>query len=153
MMELKFQSLTNGQYVDLVPYLKTKLAEADNIRMYVGTDSQNVGSRTIYATVIVLHYGNSGGHVIYRKTSVPKIKDKFTKLWNEVQDSVELAQYLEANGIEKPAYIDLDFNPDPRYQSNTVLRAALGYVESLGFSPRCKPDAVSASYIADKICK
>ena len=152
-MELKFQSLTNGQYVDLVPYLKTKLAEADNIRMYVGTDSQNVGSRTIYATVIVLHYGNSGGHVIYRKTSVPKIKDKFTKLWNEVQDSVELAQYLEANGIEKPAYIDLDFNPDPRYQSNTVLRAALGYVESLGFSPRCKPDAVSASYIADKICK
>jgi predicted RNase H-related nuclease YkuK (DUF458 family) len=152
-MELKFQSLTNGQYIDLIPYLKTKLAEADNIRMYVGTDSQNVGSRTIYATVIVLHYGNNGGHVIYRKTSVPKILDKFTKLWNEVQDSVELAQYLEANGIEKPAYIDLDFNPDPRYQSNTVLRAALGYVESLGYSPRCKPDAVSASYIADKICK
>jgi predicted RNase H-related nuclease YkuK (DUF458 family) len=152
-MELKFQSLTNGQYIDLIPYLKNKLAEADNIRMYVGTDSQNVGSRTIYATVIVLHYGNSGGHVIYRKTSVPKILDKFTKLWNEVQDSVELAQYLEANGIEKPAYIDLDFNPDPRYQSNTVLRAALGYVESLGYSPRCKPDAVSASYIADKICK
>ena len=152
-MELKFQSLTNGQYIDLIPYLKTKLAEADNIRMYVGTDSQNVGSRTIYATVIVLHYGNNGGHVIYRKTSVPKIIDKFTKLWNEVQDSVELAQYLEANGIEKPAYIDLDFNPDPRYQSNTFLRAALGYVESLGYSPRCKPDAVSASYIADKICK
>jgi predicted RNase H-related nuclease YkuK (DUF458 family) len=152
-MELKFQSLTNGQYIDLIPYLKNKLAEADNIRMYVGTDSQNVGSRTIYATVIVLHYGNNGGHVIYRKTSVPKILDKFTKLWNEVQDSVELAQYLEANGIEKPAYIDLDFNPDPRYQSNTVLRAALGYVESLGYSPRCKPDAVSASYIADKICK
>ena len=85
--------------------------------------------------------------------SVYNFSNKFTKLWNEVQDSVELAQYLEANGIEKPAYIDLDFNPDPRYQSNTVLRAALGYVESLGYSPRCKPDAVSASYIADKICK
>jgi predicted RNase H-related nuclease YkuK (DUF458 family) len=152
-MERKFQSLTNGQYIDLIPYLKMKLAEADNIKMYVGTDSQNIGRNTIYATVIVLHYGNSGGHVVYSKMKVPRINDKFTKLWNEVQDSVELAQYLEANGIEKPAYIDLDFNPDPRYQSNTVLRAALGYVESLGYSPRCKPDAVSASYIADKICK
>jgi predicted RNase H-related nuclease YkuK (DUF458 family) len=152
-MERKFQSLTNGQYIDLIPYLKTKLAEANNIRMYVGTDSQNIGKVTVYATVIVLHYGNSGGHVIYSKRRVPNIVDKFTKLWGEVQDSVELAQYLEANGIEKPAYIDLDYNPDPKYQSNTVLRAALGYVESLGYNPRCKPYAVSASYIADKICK
>ena len=152
-MERKFQSLTNGQYIDLIPYLKMKLAEADNIKMYVGTDSQNIGRNTVYATVIVLHYGNSGGHVVYSKKRVPRINDKFTKLWNEVQDSVELAQYLEANGIEKPAYIDLDFNPDPKYHSNTILRSALGYVESLGFKPRCKPDAVSASYIADKICK
>ena len=87
------------------------------------------------------------------KKKVPVIRDKFTKLWGEVQDSVELAQYLEANGIEKPAYIDLDYNPDPKYQSNTVLRSALGYVESLGYVPRCKPYAVSASCIADKICK
>jgi predicted RNase H-related nuclease YkuK (DUF458 family) len=152
-MKRQFKSLTDGQNIDLIPYLKSKLAEADNIRMYVGTDSQNIGSRTVYATVIVLHYGNSGGHVVYCKTSVPKILDKFTKLWNEVEDSVSLAQYLEENGIEKPAFIDLDFNPDPKYQSNTVLRAALGYVESLGYSPRCKPYAVSASYIADRICK
>jgi len=152
-MERKFQSLTNGQYIDLIPYLKMKLAEADDIKMYVGTDSQNIGQWTIYATVIVLHYGNRGGHVIYSKKKLPQIKDKFTKLWGEVQDSVDLAQYLESNGIEKPAYIDLDYNPDPKYQSNTVLRSALGYVESLGYKPRCKPYAVSASYIADKICK
>lgn len=152
-MERKFQSLSNGQYIDLIPYLKMKLSEADDIKMYVGTDSQTIGRTTVYATVIVLHYGNRGGHVIYSKKRVPAIHDKFTKLWGEVQDSVELAQYLEANGIEKPTYIDLDFNPDPKYQSNTVLRSALGYVESLGYKPRCKPYAVSASYIADKICK
>ena len=152
-MDRKFQSLSNGQFVDLVPYLKSKLAESKDIRMYVGTDSQNVGRRTIYATVIVLHYGNSGGHVIYSKISVPRIVDRFTKLWNEVEDSVKIAQYLEDNGLPKPAYIDIDFNPDPMYQSNSVLRAALGYVESLGYVPRCKPYAISASYVADKICK
>jgi predicted RNase H-related nuclease YkuK (DUF458 family) len=34
-----------------------------------------------------------------------------------------------------------------------VLRAALGYVESMGYTPRCKPNAVVASYVADAICK
>lgn len=152
-MDRKFRRLSDGIEVDLIPYLKEELSESKDIRMYVGTDSQNVGSKTIYATVIVLHKGNRGGHVIYSKKYVNRITEKFTKLWNEVQDSVDLAQYLESNGIEKPAYIDLDFNPDPRYQSNTILRTALGYVESLGFVPRCKPEAVSASYVADKICK
>jgi len=28
----------------------------------------------------------------------------------------------------------LDLNDDPRYKSNSVLRAALGYTESQGFS-------------------
>jgi predicted RNase H-related nuclease YkuK (DUF458 family) len=64
-----------------------------------------------------------------------------------------LAKYLEDNGIQKPDFVDLDFNPDPKFQSNTVLRSALGYVESMGYKPRCKPYAVSATYEADKICK
>lgn len=152
-MDRKFRSLSNGREIDLIPYLKDQLSKSEDTKMYVGTDSQNVGGKTIYATVIVLHRGNRGGHVIYSKKYVDRIKDKFTKLWNEVQDSVDLAQFLESNGVEKPAYIDLDFNPDPRFQSNTVLRSALGYVESLGYVPRCKPNAISASYVADKICK
>ena len=152
-MDRKFQSLTNGAHIDLIPYLEKKLAEADNIRMYIGSDSQTIADKTVYALVIVLHYGNNGGHVIYSKKTLPKIHDRFNRLWNEVEDSVELAKYLEEQGLPKPAYIDVDLNPDPRYKSNALLRAALGYVESYGYTPRCKPYAISATYIADKICK
>lgn len=152
-MDRKFQSLTNHEVIDLIPYLKEKLKSKEDIKIYVGSDSQNMGGRTMYALVVVLHYGNNGGHVIYSKKSVSRIRDRFTRLWNEVEDSVQLAQYLEENGIQKPDYIDLDFNPDPRYQSNSILRSALGYVESLGYHARCKPEAVAASCIADKICK
>jgi predicted RNase H-related nuclease YkuK (DUF458 family) len=130
-----------------------KLAESDNIKIYVGSDSQNIGNKTIYAMVIVLHYGNNGGHVIYSKKYVDRIRDRFVRLWKEVEDSIQLAKYLEDNGIQKPDFVDLDFNPDPKFQSNTVLRSALGYVESMGYKPRCKPYAVSATYVADKICK
>jgi predicted RNase H-related nuclease YkuK (DUF458 family) len=152
-MDRKFQSLTNGAYIDLIPYLEKKLAEADNIKMYIGSDSQSIADKTVYALVIVLHYGNNGGHVIYSKKSVPRIQDRFTRLWHEVEDSVELARYLEEMGLPKPTYIDVDLNPDPKYKSNSLLRSALGYVESYGYTPRCKPYAVSATYIADKICK
>lgn len=41
----------------------------------------------------------------------------------------------------------------PRYQSNNILRAALGYVEEMGYIPTCKLNAITASCVADLICK
>jgi predicted RNase H-related nuclease YkuK (DUF458 family) len=151
MKNRKFKSLGTYKEVDLIPYLKEKLAERDDIKLYIGTDSQNVKRKTVYAVVIVLHYGNNGGHVIYSRIEVPRIRDMFTKLWREVEDSIALAKYLVENGIMEPTYIDIDFNPDPKYDSNTILRAALGYVEASGFKPRSKPDAMAASHVADHI--
>jgi predicted RNase H-related nuclease YkuK (DUF458 family) len=151
-MEHVFKSLGNEKVVDLIPYLKEKLSEREDIAIYIGCDSQNIGGKTVYACVIVLHYGNNGGHVLYSKMKIDRIRERFTKLWKEVETSMEVAQYLDAHGI-RAKYIDIDLNPDPRYKSNSVLRAALGFVESYGYTARCKPDAVSASYVADKLCK
>ena len=147
-----FRKLSDSTPVDLIPYLKDILSTRDDIKVYIGTDSQNTDTKTYYAAVIVLHYGNNGGHVLYAKESVEKIRDRFTRLWTEVEMSLELAVYLKDNGI-MPSYVDLDLNPDPMHGSNNVLRAALGYVEAQGFKARCKPEAISATYVADKICK
>lgn len=151
-MQHVFRSLTDNSVVDLVPYMKEKLAERNDISVYIGTDSQNYGSKTIYACVVVLHYGRNGGHVLYSKMKVERIKDRFSKLWKEVEFSLEVARHLEENGIHA-TYIDIDLNPDPRYGSNNVLRTAMGLVESMGFTPRCKPDSVAASYTADMLCR
>ena len=152
-MKTVFKSLTNRQGVDLIPYVKEFLANNENTDIYIGCDSQNFRYVTSYAIVIVLHNPGKGGHVLYSKESVPKIQDKFTRLWSEVEKSIETAEFLRVNDIQRPAYIDLDLNPDPKYQSNQVLRAALGYVESMGYVPRCKPDSMSASHVADALCK
>lgn len=151
-MEHVFRSLGNEKVVDLIPYLKEKLAESDNISLYIGCDSQNVGNKTVYACVIVLHYGNNGGHVLYSKMRIDRVRERFAKLWKEVEISMEVAQYLDSHGI-RAKYIDIDLNPDPRYKSNSVLRAALGFVESYGYTARCKPHSIAASYCADKLCK
>jgi predicted RNase H-related nuclease YkuK (DUF458 family) len=149
MMEKKFKRLSDHKVVDLIPYLKEKMA--NNVKIYIGADSQNLADSTNYATVIVLHYGNSGGHVLYYKETLPRVRNQFNRLWKEVEDSIEVAMYLADNGIQRATYIDLDLNPDPKYQSNTVLRAAMGYVESMGFTPRIKPNAAAASCCADHL--
>jgi predicted RNase H-related nuclease YkuK (DUF458 family) len=150
-MELKFKSLSTRKEVDLIPYVKDFLANNSDTTIYVGCDSQNE-RYTTYAVVIVLHNPGKGGHVLYAKDIVNRIPDRFIRLWNEVEYSLQTAVILSENGID-PNYIDLDLNPDPKYKSNQVLRAALGYIESMGYTPRCKPEAMVASYVADAICK
>jgi predicted RNase H-related nuclease YkuK (DUF458 family) len=148
-----FRRLQDGQKIDLAHYVADYRERHPGTRMYVGTDSHHRGERTVYATVIVFHHPGRGGHVIYRSWEVPKVRDLFTKLWNEVEASVFTAMELERCGAGKPACIDLDLNPDTRWESNRVLRSALGFTEAMGYRPRCKPFAFSASCVADRICK
>jgi predicted RNase H-related nuclease YkuK (DUF458 family) len=145
--------MSTNEDIDLIPYLHQYFSENENTIMYIGSDSQNEKIHTSYATVIVLHNSNKGGHVLYTKEKVPKVKDRFSRLWAEVQRSVELSDYLVLNKIRKPGYIDVDLNPNPNYPSNQVLSSAIGYIKSMGYEPRCKPNAIAASYVADLICK
>jgi predicted RNase H-related nuclease YkuK (DUF458 family) len=151
-MNATYKRLGDHRKVDLIPYIKECIGDRNDVKLYVGTDSQNMGTHTQYATVVVLHFGNSGGHVLYSKERLPIVRDSFTRLWREVELSLGIAEHMLEGGLPRVDYIDLDFNPDPKYRSNAVLRSALGYVESMGYSARCKPNAPMASSVADAIC-
>lgn len=73
-------------------------------------------------------------------------------MWKEVERSVEVALYLQENGIEV-SNIDLDLNDDPNYRSNKLVSAAKGYVESLGIKANVKPDLLPAIHAADHMVK
>lgn len=150
---VRYYRLSDRTEVPLVPYLSEKLAERDDIRLYIGTDSQQHGRETWFASVIVLHYGNNGGHVVYSKKKVPRIRSREARLWQEVEESVALSNYLVAQGFDPPAEVHVDLNPDPKYGSNSLLRAALGYVEGSGYAGVAKHGSFAASHVADKLCK
>ena len=151
-MTRTYKKLGTHQVVDLIPYIQSVITDRADVRIYIGSDSQNRKSRTVYATVIVIHFGSNGGHVIYQREFIPRVRDTHSRLWGEVERSVDLAKYLEDSGIPKPTFIDLDFNPDPKYRSNSILRSAVGYVEAMGYTPRIKPHAAAASHCADTLC-
>lgn len=149
---MKFKKLTCKDSFDLAEYVKDYLEKNKDseVKMYLGCDSQTKGISTTYATTLVFHVATSGCHVIYKKEVVPVIRDMWNRLWKETELSVEAALYLREAGIEINT-IDLDYNIDPVHNSNKLVKAAVGYVESLGFQARVKPELLPAVYAADDI--
>lgn len=149
----EWRSLTDRRIIDPVSYLREWTLNNPDYKIYIGCDSNNLLDKTNFATVIVLHRERMGGHVIYSRISEPRIRSRYERLWKEVEMSVSAAHLLESWGFGKPDYIDIDLNPDPKYQSNTLLSSAVGMVESLGIKARWKSKSPWAISIADSICR
>ena len=64
-----------GTSIDPITYTKAMVAKYPYATIHVGTDSQSISKRTLYATVIAYRLGNRGVHYIVHKIGVPKIKD------------------------------------------------------------------------------
>lgn len=152
-MKHKFYKLGDNTPVDLITYIETYMREKPATKIYVGCDSQNGRKNTQFAIVIVLHNGNKGGHVLYTKLSVPKLRDKFYRLFMEASYSLEVAEFIKNETGRVADYIDVDLNPDPKFQSNAVLAQAVGMITGSGYEARYKPNAMSASYAADRLAK
>ena len=147
-----YRILASETSVNLETYLGEYLSQNPEANIIIGCDSKNREDYTIYSLVIVLYKEKKGGHVLYAKERIPRVRDRWSRLWREVELSVALANELQEKGFPKAQFIDLDLNPDPRYKSNDVVRAAVGLVESMGYKARTKPFSLCASYAADKVC-
>ncbi|GAA0762953.1 ribonuclease H-like YkuK family protein [Psychroflexus lacisalsi] len=148
---MHFKKLTDERVFDVADYVQAYFSKYKNekIELFLGCDSQN-RLQTTYATTLVFNVASTGCHIIYKKEVVPMITDMWTRLWGEAERSVETALYLREHDI-KIDTIDLDYNENPKYKSNKLVTAAVGYVESLGFKARIKPHLLPAVYAADHI--
>jgi len=148
-----FKRLSDKVKVDLALYVKDYLKINPQVEILIGTDSQIFDKITRYATVVVLYFPRNGGHVLFNTINEPNKYREQDRLWEEVMKSVEIAEYLQKEIGAKAKYLDLDLNPDPKYMSNEILRAAVGYVEAMGYHTRTKHNENYSIYIADKLCR
>ena len=151
-MNTEFYRMADKSPVEFETYCKAFVQKHPNVHVYVGCDSQNYSNSTIYVTSVVFRFPASGAHVLYRKERVKKIRDLWTRLWNELERSVELAQHLKNECGIMPHQVDLDYNTNPKFASHKVYKAAIGYVESLGFKAMAKPEQLLATYAANTLC-
>jgi len=100
-----------------------------------------------------LYRSGKGAHVLYRRWRTQREYVRNVRLINEVWYAIETAEALKEADIQKPKWIDIDLNPDPKFKSNEVFRQAVGLVEGMGYEVRYKTLGPIATYAADHLVK
>jgi predicted RNase H-related nuclease YkuK (DUF458 family) len=98
-MRFTFKKFGGSVIEDLGQYLRDYLSKYPNTSVYVGTDSQTSGAWTRFVTVVALYdeFRKDGVHYIFQKTTEKREKDTFSRMWKEIEMSLEVAEYLETS--------------------------------------------------------
>lgn len=123
------------------------------LKVCIGTDSQVKGPLTDFATVIVLLREHHGGFMyIHQEKTAQKMSIK-ERMLIEVQKSIETAysicDLLDLYHVDLEVHADI--NTNPMFKSNKALNEAMGYILSMGFIFKAKPEAFASSTCADKM--
>ncbi len=148
-----FKKPETNETVDLLEYCVEKIKEEPNTKIFIGTDSQNRKHFTVYTTVVVFRYNLRGAHFIYQTTRVPRIRDRFSRLWKECELSVEVAEWLRENSAIRVDKIELDYNDLKRTESSALVKPTRGWCEGLGYNTAVKPEQLIAIKAADFMCR
>ncbi len=142
----------HGKIIDPLNHTLKVLKNSPFSQIHIGSDSQNVGKKTIYVTAIAYRFGSRGVHYIISKKSEMIIDDIWKRLWKEAEMSIEVAEWI-SNQINVKIEIDMDYNSDEKFISNKLISAAKGWANSLGYKVNVKPNNQIATKAADHHCK
>ena len=133
--------------------IEKETAAGNKLKVCIGSDSQVYGKTIEFGTVIVfLREGRGGFMLIANESSTQRMSLK-ERLLYEVSRSIEIAyalcNLLDEYGVDLEVHADINTNPN--FQSNTALQEAMGYILSMGFVFRAKPDSFASSSCANKV--
>jgi hypothetical protein len=125
----------------------------NRIKVCIGTDSQVRGLETEFATVVLLLRKGKGGYMFISSEKTLQRMTIKERMLHEVSRSIEIAYHLCSlfDQYRTELEVHADINTNPRFGSNTALSEAMGYILSMGFTFKAKPDAVAASCCANKV--
>lgn len=125
----------------------------NKLKVCIGTDSQVKGKTVDFATVIVFLREQKGGFMfIHQERTAQKMSIK-ERMLAEVQKSIEtaytLCDLLDLYDVDLEVHADI--NTNPQFKSNVALHEAMGYILSMGFVFKAKPEAFASSACANKM--
>jgi predicted RNase H-related nuclease YkuK (DUF458 family) len=151
--KLNGEKITNDIVKEVEKAIVREISKGYKLKICIGTDSQVTHDVTEFATVIVFVREKHGG---FMYISSDKTSRKFTlkeRMIEEVSKSIQIA-YQICDLLDKydvDLEVHADINTNPQFKSNTALSEAMGYILSMVFVFKAKPDAFASSYCANKI--
>jgi len=149
----------NGNHVDapikeeVERLLIRERAAGHKMKVCIGTDSQVKGKVTDFATVIVFLREQRGGFMLINNDQLKISMSLKERMLAEVAKSIDIAyklcDLLDKHDVDLEVHADI--NTNPAFKSNIALQDAMGYILSMGFAFKAKPDAFASTCCADKI--
>tara|TARA_R110000868_G_scaffold76573_4_gene220146 strand:- start:3876 stop:4481 length:606 start_codon:yes stop_codon:yes gene_type:complete len=155
----KVFKLKNGTSIDVIEHTNSVTAENKALGyvtiIYIGTDSQDRGGKSTYATCICYRSGfynppeykgaepefvGKGVHYIYTKEKIPRIRDIWSRLYKETEFTMEIATWFIEQYPNADVTVDLDYNIKPSEDSHILVSATKGWAESMGMKVNIKLD-------------
>lgn len=133
--------------------IEREYAAGNKLKVCIGTDSQVKGAVTDFATVIVFLREHKGGFMFINQERTSRKMSIKERMLCEVQKSIEIAyclcDLLDLYDVDLEVHADINTNPN--FKSNAALHEAMGYILSMGFVFKAKPEAFASSYCANKL--
>jgi len=141
-----------NQRVDIIVHTLGMISKYPTLKIYVGCDSAVKGNETCFYFVVAYRYGKNGASFVSKKFVVPNLSTKLDRLWKEVEITMEWVQFLEENDILVDV-VEFDLNLDQTTVSSSLVNAAKGWAEGIGYTVKVKPDEQIAVKAANFLCQ
>ena len=129
--------------------------QGHKLKVCIGTDSQVRGEEVEFATVIVFLREKKGGFMYisnFKETRKMSLRERMIlEVSKSVEISYSLCELLDRYDVALEVHADI--NTDPAFESNVALKEAMGYILSMGFVFKAKPNAFASSSCADKVVR
>jgi predicted RNase H-related nuclease YkuK (DUF458 family) len=123
-------------------------------RIFIGCDSNVVGTCCTYATAIVLYNENErrGGRYFFNRnrTQIALRSSLRARLMAEADMSIMLGLELQEEFPDARIEIHLDVSQRKENMSNGVADQVAGYAKAAGFECKLKPESWASSCVADE---
>lgn len=149
----KFRRVSGELVKDITSHTLEVIRKYPDVEIHIGTDSQSQGHHTTYVSVIAYRLGSRGVHYIYHKEKVARIRDRFTKLFREAEETIAIAEWFTSKIKSVRVELDFDYNADEAHYSQKLVSSTVGWANSLGYRVNIKPDKQIATRAADYHCR
>ncbi|WP_309121629.1 ribonuclease H-like YkuK family protein [Paenibacillus sp.] len=119
----------------------------------IGTDSHTTSQSTTFVTAVVIHRVGKGARFYFRKLRQKPMFDLRHRIYKETELSLALVDVLNAEGMSAllsdwPLEIHIDIGQQG--DTKALITEIKGWVTSVGYVARIKPESFGASAVADR---
>ena len=140
---------------DIIDRIDDFLCDDYEYSIEIGTDSQRGANKVKFVTAIVVHKKGKGGIFFYHPVISDKIHTLSDRIYMETGMSINCATVLLDLFVQNNVLHNITIHCDVGENGKTkeLIKGIVGYVTSAGFPCLIKPDATTASCIADRFSK